>query len=174
MKTIILALGDVTKLNNQVSFDFSLPPASEGNTLPGTLILLGASKEDNVVCWLVSEEQTVVVLWMNFELLRDFFMLQTMGPSNAVLQSQPKVFPACFSSTDLPFSSFSPVQLYSFTHKKFPHWSFRWGTILQCSSSIVFIWALSHTAPGCGKPWRWFLITHSYIPFLLTWSSLSY
>jgi len=50
MKTIILALGDVTKLNNQVSFDFSLPPASEGNTLPGTLILLGASKEDNVVC----------------------------------------------------------------------------------------------------------------------------
>lgn len=72
-KIITLDLGAVTSLNSLLSSDISLPPASEGNTLPWTLILPGALMEGNIMCLLPSEEQTVAVIWKNFELLRDVF-----------------------------------------------------------------------------------------------------
>lgn len=107
-----ITLEKVARINSQVSSDISLPAASEGNILPGTLILLDSLKKHNALCSLPGEEQTVAVIWMNSELLRDVFLLLTSGPSNVVLQSQPKSFPAWFSLTDLPFSRQSFLTLH--------------------------------------------------------------
>lgn len=72
-KIITLDLGEAASLNSLLSSDISLPSASEGNTLPWTLILPGALMEGYILHLLPSEEQTVAVIWKNFELLRDVF-----------------------------------------------------------------------------------------------------
>lgn len=152
VENIIHALEEVMRINHQVSSDISLPQLQRAHlsldiNSPGSF----ARKKCCVLFtqWRTNCCSTLNELW--------------------VVQGSIFCPWLIFPLVPLGLSNF-----LNFQAQKIPCWLFRWGTVLQCSISIVFSSAVNHVIPGYGKLWTWFLVTHCSIAFLLTLISLSF